>query len=218
MTQSHSLIEELCADAKVTSGSLSRHYWTVLVSAALPIALIGLWIFHLAGASVRPDYFDLITNSGVALKQLIPLMILLTGAPIIIMLMRPETRLSGNILPLVAALSILPIMMVWTLAPLTGEARLSLIQGDGFVQCLLSISALSVGLIAAQITVLRNGAVTKPIAAGAIAGAAAGAISAIIYAFICTEDSPAFYGLWYTVGILFAGSIGAAAGKIFLKW
>ena len=81
-----------------------------------------------------------------------------------------------------------------------------------------SISALSVGLIAAQITVLRNGAVTKPITAGAIAGAAAGAISAIIYAFICTEDSPAFYGLWYTVGILFAGSIGAAAGKIFLKW
>jgi len=50
------------------------------------------------------------------------------------------------------------------------------------------------------------------------AGAAAGAISAIIYAFICTEDSPAFYGLWYTVGILFAGAIGAAAGKLFLKW
>ena len=67
MTQSHSLIEEYCADAKVTSGSLSRHYWTVLVLAALPIALIGLWIFHLAGASVRPDYFDLILNSGVAI-------------------------------------------------------------------------------------------------------------------------------------------------------
>ena len=92
MTQSHSLIEEYCADAKVTSGSLSRHYWTVLVLAALPIALIGLWIFHLAGASVRPDYFDLITNSGVALKQVIPLMILLTGAPIIIMLTLPDIR------------------------------------------------------------------------------------------------------------------------------
>lgn len=218
MTQSNSLIEELCADTKVTSGSLSRHYWTMLVSTALPIALIGLWIFHLAGASVRPDYFERITNSAVALKQLIPLMILLTGSPIIIMLMRPETRLSGNILPLVVALSILPIMMIWTLAPLTGEARFSLIQGDRFVQCLSSISALSIGLIAAQITVLRNGAVTKPVAVGAIAGAAAGAISAIIYAFICTEDSPAFYGLSYTVGILFAGTIGATAGKLFLKW
>ena len=218
MTQSDPFIEKFCAEAKVTSGSLSRHYWTMLISTALPIALIGLWVFHLAGASVRPDYFELVTNSAVALKQLIPLVILLTGAPIIIMLMRPETRLSANIVPLVAALSILPIMMVWTLAPLTSEARFSLIQGGGYIQCLLSISALSVGLIAAQIAVLRNGAVTKPAAAGAIAGAAAGAISAIIYAFICTEDSPAFYGLWYTVGILFAGAIGATAGKLFLKW
>ena len=68
MTQSHSLIEEYCADAKVTSGSLSRHYWTMLVSVPLPIALIGLWIFHLAGASVRPDYFDLITNARRRIK------------------------------------------------------------------------------------------------------------------------------------------------------
>ena len=46
----------------------------------------------------------------------------------------------------------------------------------------------------------------------------AGAWATMIYAFFCTEDSPAFYGLWYSVGIMITGGIGALAGRIFLRW
>lgn len=218
MKTTNDLVAQLSAAPGLSGRSLTQIYLMVFFSSSIVLAAFGLVLFELAGASIRSGYFNLITEPVIALKQLTPLLVAITSVPLGIMLLRPEARLSFKALPLVVALLILPILAVSTLVPLSEDSRSLVMLGDGFYQCLISIVGLSIGLLAAQTLVLRRGAVTQPGGAGAIAGLAAGAIAAIIYAFICTEDSPGFYGLWYSVAILISGSIGALVGKRFLKW
>lgn len=218
MKTTNDLVAQLSAAPGLSGRSLTQIYLMVFFSSSIVLAAFGLVLFELAGASIRYGYFNLITEPVIALKQLTPLLVAITSVPLGIMLLRPEARLSFNVLPLVVALLILPILAVSTLVPLSEDSRSLVMLGDGFYQCLISIVGLSIGLLAAQTLVLRRGAVTQPGGAGAIAGLAAGAIAAITYAFICTEDSPGFYGLWYSVAILISGSIGALVGKRFLKW
>ena len=218
MNRTHQLIEQLSNDPLVSGESLKKSYFFVLLCAGLVISSLGLAVFHIAGAPIRPGYLQVIGQPLIAVKQIVPLLIVITAAPLVALLARPEVRLSINTLPLTVALVILPVLAVSTLSPMTDDARIVAINGEGFVECLISIVGLSVGLIAAQILVLRRGAVTRPLSAGGIAGLAAGAIAAVAYAFICTEDSPGFFGLWYSIGILIAGALGALAGKFYLRW
>jgi hypothetical protein len=53
---------------------------------------------------------------------------------------------------------------------------------------------------------------------GAIAGLLAGATGAFIYAFHCDESAAPFVALWYTIGISLVGLLGAALGRILLRW
>jgi hypothetical protein len=89
-------------------------------------------------------------------------------------------------------------------------------HGDIFYNDLLPMLALLI--LAAQITALSHTAPQYPTWLGCRAGLIAGALATIIYAFYCTEDSPAFYGLWYAFGIILTAGIGAASGRIFLRW
>jgi hypothetical protein len=46
----------------------------------------------------------------------------------------------------------------------------------------------------------------------------AGALGALGYALACTELSPAFIAVWYSLGIGLAGALGAALGPLVLRW
>ena len=211
-------VGSLGVESPLTLGTLKRRYCVSVLAVTLILAFAALWIFNSLGASVRPNYFELVQHPLVAMKQAVPLLILLAAAPLGLLLMRPEAQLSANMLPLAVGLLIFPVLALGTLLPMTSDLRNLAIVGNGFVGCLISILLLSVVLIAAQIFVVRKGAVTRPIAAGTIIGVGSGAIAAMIYAFICTEDSPAFYGLWYSIGILMAGLTGGFIGKFALRW
>ena len=218
MNKTDLLIEQLSAAPRLNAKSVNPRYWGTLLLVSLPIAALALWVFYQAGAPMRADYMGAIAYPLVAVKQLVPMFVMLTAVLLSIMLMRPETTIGKNIWPLALGLLILPGLMAWALMSAPSDARLLMIQGNGFIQCLGSILALSLGLTTTQLVLLRRGAVTKPMTAGALAGISSGAIGAVIYAFICTEDSPAFYGLWYTLGIVSAGAVGSFAGKFFLRW
>jgi hypothetical protein len=211
-------VESLTFESAPTLGTLKRKYCVFVLAVTLILAFAALWIFNSLGASVRPNYFELIQHPLIAIKQVVPLFILLAAAPLSLLLMRPEAQLSANTLPLALGLLIFPVLALGTLLSMTSDLRSLAIVGNGFVGCLLSIFFLSVILIAVQMFVVRKGAVTRPIAAGTIIGVGSGAIAAMIYAFICTEDSPAFYGLWYSIGILMAGLTGGFIGKFALRW
>ena len=54
--------------------------------------------------------------------------------------------------------------------------------------------------------------------AGAVAGLVAGGVGATLYAMHCTDDSPLFVALWYSLAVALVALAGAAAGRWLLRW
>jgi hypothetical protein len=73
-------------------------------------------------------------------------------------------------------------------------------------------------VFAANIWFLRRSAPTDPRLAGFVAGMTAGAVGAWIYSWGCIENGLTFIALWYTLGIVLMGIIGAAVGRRLLSW
>ncbi|MGC6485299.1 MAG: NrsF family protein [Candidatus Puniceispirillales bacterium] len=218
MTRTDHLIDRLSAEPEIKTVPVIKLYAGVLAAVTLAIGLIGLWALGQWGNPVREGYPRLMLQPLVAAKQLIPLLIVATAIPLVILLARPETTLAGKTIPVLTSLIILPVMMVAVVLSVPAASAAPIILGSSLVQCLVSIPLLALPIVLAQIAVLRHGAVTKPRLAGALAGVTAGGLAAAIYAMVCIEDNPGFYGLWYSVDILITGAIGAVLGKLALKW
>ena len=61
---------------------------------------------------------------------------------------------------------------------------------------------------------LRRG----PHLAGAVAGLVSGGIAATFYAAHCTDDSPLFVAIWYTIAIAALTAIGAVGARGLVRW
>ncbi len=83
---------------------------------------------------------------------------------------------------------------------------------------LTSIPVLSAQILVGALVALRRGAPEHPDRCGAVAGLVAAGFGAAIYSLFCIDDSPLFYGVWYTLSILFVTLIGAVAGRSLLRW
>jgi Uncharacterized protein conserved in bacteria len=116
----------------------------------------------------------------------------------------------GRTLPLwpfaiIGALTVL----AWAIAALSGGD----VMGETAFACLVSIPLLALPLGVVLFAGLRHK--IEPFAArrGFAAGLFVGAIAATIYALHCDEDSPAFFLLWYSLGITLCGIIGRYVGR-----
>jgi hypothetical protein len=54
--------------------------------------------------------------------------------------------------------------------------------------------------------------------AGAVASLLASSTATIVYCLHCPEMSPAFWSVWYAIGMLVPAGIGAWLGPRFLRW
>jgi hypothetical protein len=90
--------------------------------------------------------------------------------------------------------------------------------GKNALVCLPAIISMGLPLLAAAICELRLGAPTRPALTGAVAGLVAGAAGAVLYATHCTDDSPLFVALWYSIALSVLTVIGALAGRVMLRW
>lgn len=84
--------------------------------------------------------------------------------------------------------------------------------------CSLLILALSLPIFAGLLWAMRRLAPTRLTLAGACAGLLAGAASATLYGFHCPEAAAPFVLVWYSLGIVLAALMGAAAGRWLLRW
>jgi len=188
-----------------------------VLARSLPVALIVPVVALLAGFGLRPDM----------VAALAPLTL-------------PKT-----VLPV--ALAVLALMLAWRSAhPGQGVGRLGLLllavpavaamfgfvrlvgadpsgwlaeaQGASIAKCLVSIPALAAVPLAALLWSLRRGAPLSPARLGFAAGLVAGGLSAALYSLHCNEDSPLFWSLWYSLGILVTGVAGALIGGRVLRW
>lgn len=105
-----------------------------------------------------------------------------------------------------------------TLAAAPAGTRGTLVQGDTWRVCPILIAGLSVPAFAAVMWAIRGFAPTRLRLAGACGGLLAGGIATTAYCVHCPEIEVAFWGIWYTAGMLIPAVAGALLGPRVLRW
>lgn len=131
---------------------------------------------------------------------------------------RPVPRVRPPSLGVAAVLLAMAVVGTGALVATPAGARTAALLGHSFLVCPINVFVLSLPALAAILRALRGLAPTQLRAAGLGAGLLAGALGAFGYAFTCTELSPAFVALWYTLGIAVTAGLGAMLGPRVLRW
>lgn len=104
----------------------------------------------------------------------------------------------------------------WLAEP--ADDRLRALLGQSWFSCPPNVLLLSLPALAAALWALRGLAPTRPRAAGFAGGLLAGSVGAFGYALSCPEGSAAFVAVWYSLGIVLTGAVGALLGPRVLRW
>lgn len=131
---------------------------------------------------------------------------------------RPDGRIRWPALAGLALLAAIVIGAVIQLARAEPEEMMPLIIGGTSLVCPWRIVALSLPVLGAALLALRRFAPANPTMAGFAAGIMAGGTGAWVYSFACGENGMMFLALWYTLGILIVGALGAVLGRFLLRW
>lgn len=157
---------------------------------------------------MRPDFVQAITKPLVMTKfaLVLPLPILLAG-----LWPRPDRDM-----PLWPVLLPLALAAGLFLTTLPAQNPWQAIWGQSPLACVSSIPLLAVPPALALFGALRRTVVADPARAGLVAGLMAGALATLVYALHCDQDAPAFYTVWYSVGIAISAAAGRLAGRRWL--
>lgn len=96
--------------------------------------------------------------------------------------------------------------------------RMALVRGGSWTVCTRNILILGAPTTLIAVMVMRRLAPTRPVLAGFSAGMFAGSVAATVYGLHCPESTAVFVALWYSLGLLSCGFLGAALGRIALRW
>lgn len=121
----------------------------------------------------------------------------------------------------VALLAVVALMTGWTalvLIDAPADGRASMVLGQSWVSCPWRVATLAAPATALAIWALRGLAPTRVRLAGFVAGLLGGAAGALAYALFCSEVSPAFVLVWYSLGMLVPAGFGAWLGPRLLRW
>lgn len=123
--------------------------------------------------------------------------------------------------PLGAVLAVFAIILVvgaLTLVTAAPDQRMEALFGQTWLSCPRNVVMLSLPALAGAFWALSGLAPTRLRAAGFNAGLMAGALGAIGYSLVCPEVSATFVAVWYSLGILLTGLLGAVLGPWLLRW
>jgi hypothetical protein len=133
-------------------------------------------------------------------------------------LSRPVARLAVPGRGVAGVVAGMAALALWSLAIAPSGSRIDTLLGDSWLRCPADVFLLSLPTLALALWAMRGLAPTRLSEAGFAAGVLAGAAGAAGYALSCLEVSPAFIGVWYTLGIALAGGLGAWLGPRVLRW
>lgn len=186
---------------------------------AFPVmaTMVAVVVLFLALLGVRDGAAQVMLRPEVMAKTVLPLVLFATAMPFALRQLRPETgRPRWGLL--VPPLALAAGLWVWAFLALPPPLRFAEWMFWAVAECLgfiLLLSLLPLGLLLA---LMRRGASTDPVRAGALAGLAVGCGIAAGYSLFCTKDNPIFYVTWYGVAILSVTLMGALAGGRLLRW
>lgn len=188
--------------------------------AALGLALGGVataaLFFALLGP--RPGLAEAAAHPVTLAKTLLPLAMAPLALVLALRSVRPAAPLGVPRRAILAIPIIALALLLWAFGTVPAGDRWVLFVGHSIPVCLPAITVLSMPMLFGLLRALRKGAALRPRLSGALAGLAAAGFATALYSLFCTEDSPLFYSVWYSTGILIVTGIGAAAGARMLRW
>jgi hypothetical protein len=205
------LIRALAADRAAAPQPPGR---ILMLAAAAGFALSALAFVIWLGP--RADVAEAVTSVRFLFKPALMLALAAIAGTLLLRLVQPGARV--HLPPLAAIPAVLAAAVAAELAVLSPSRWLGALIGDNWYLCLGLIPLLSLPVAAALLLALRHGAPTRPAIAGAVAGLAAGGLAATLYAVNCTDDSPLFVAIWYSLAIAAVSAVCAFAGSRLLRW
>jgi len=198
---------------RVDRGAVSRRFAKALLLGALGSLILMSMVF-----GVRHDLGSVARTALFWAKLAYPLAIAVAAMLAVMRLGRPGAR-AGYTWALIA----LPFIAVWAAGVLVldgaaPDARWPLVMGQTWSTCPFNILLLSVPTFPAVFWTVRSLAPTRLRLAGAVAGLLASSTATIVYCLHCPEMSPAFWSVWYAIGMLMPAGIGAWLGPKLLRW
>jgi hypothetical protein len=131
---------------------------------------------------------------------------------------RPGAKATTGRLVLIGALAAIAILAAINLALTAPDLRMRAIMGRSSLLCPIAVTISAIPAMAAVMIALRGMAPTNLARAGMAAGLLAGGVGATVYALWCRESTAAFVAVWYTLGIVACGGVGALLGPLVLRW
>jgi hypothetical protein len=181
------------------------------IGGTLALALLVVWLGGPLPAIASRPWFWMKTAYAAALMAPASLMVA--------RLSRPGAPLKlAPLSVVVAAILLMAAVGCAQLLHLAPEQRLTAWRGATWTVCSPRILLLSVPIQLCVLAALRTLAPTDLPRAGAAAGFLSGSLAAMLYALHCPEHGVAFVATWYSLGILAATVLGAAAGRLLLRW
>jgi hypothetical protein len=186
-----------------------------LALAASSIVALGI---TLIGLGVRSDLMTARALIFVVIKIFFAVGIVSLASVYLTRLARPGAQRKTS-----SFLIAMPFLVIVVLAAISlGLAPTShwdtMIVGDEWLECLLSIPIIAIVPFAISIWAVRRAAPTNLVRTGAFAGLIAGGVSAMAYTLHCTDDSLPFVAVWYGGTIVLCTLAGAALGPRLLRW
>lgn len=205
------LIGALVAD-KHRPAPLAAFWWAALAAATVVAAIV-----FFATIGPRPDIEEAARSGRFLLKFAVTLTLAASAFAVVRALSRPGDRRHA-LACMAAAPALLAAAVVFELLVLPRETWANAAMGTNALVCLTYIPLIGIGPLGLFILALRHGAPTRPALAGAAAGLVAGGLAATFYAAHCTDDSPLFVAVWYTISVAMLALVGAVAGNRFARW
>lgn len=208
-----SLIKALAADrTKPVFPMRAVWIWAIVLAAIAG----GAVFFIILGP--RPDIAAAAGTLRFLFKFVFTLGLAATAFGLLRALATPGARL-GRVAPWVALAPLLmAVAVLLELNSVPAEVWRARMIGTNSLACLASIPLIGLGPLAILLATLRHGAPTRPRLAGAVAGVLAGGLAATFYAAHCTDDSPLFVALWYSIAIAVLAVAGGLAAPRFVRW
>lgn len=214
MRKTEDIIDQLAGDLKpVPAFALERR----LAFAALPALGVSLLLMVVI-LGLRSDMNEAMTEPGFWVKSAYNALLAVTAFFAVMRLARPDGDRGGLfawLAVIFVAMAVIALVQLGFAVP--GTYR-TLILGSSALHCPFLIVACALPLFIANFSILKRSAPADPTLAGFAAGIAAGAAGAWVYSWFCTENGMAFVLIWYSLGILLTGIIGAFAGSRLLRW
>ncbi|ALL71220.1 extracytoplasmic function alternative sigma factor (plasmid) [Paraburkholderia caribensis MBA4] len=198
---------------RIERGAVARRFTKALLLGALGSLILMSVVF-----GVRHDLGSVARTTIFWAKMAYPLAIAVGAMLAVMRLGRPGAR-AGYSWAIIA----LPFVAVWIASMMVLDsaapgARLPIVLGHTWRTCPFNIVLLSVPTFPAVFWAVKSLAPTQLRLAGAVAGLLASSTATIVYCLHCPEMSPAFWSVWYAIGMLLPACIGAWLGPKLLRW